>query len=67
PVQAASALDFAPRPFAGRAAGAAAGEPGGGAPTTLPETGVNAWLPILVLLGSGAALTGIGLTLRKRA
>jgi hypothetical protein len=44
------------------AAEAAAGEP-----EALPETGANLWLQAVVLLGSGAALVGTGLLLRRRS
>jgi hypothetical protein len=37
-----------------------------GEPTTLPETGANLWLAAIALLGSGAALTGLGARLRRR-
>jgi hypothetical protein len=37
------------------------------APVTLPETGANLWLAVVTLMGSGAALVGIGRRLGKRS
>ena len=43
------------------------GDTEGPEPETLPESGVNLWLPILSLLGGSTALVGIGIKLRKRS
>ena len=37
------------------------------APETLPVTGANLWLPVFALLGSGVALIGAGLSVRRRS
>lgn len=67
-VQAAIALELETLPFAWMDVGPASAEaPAGTAPTTLPETGANLWLPALTLLGSGVVLSSIGVALRKRS
>ena len=66
-VQALIALELKTVPFAWMDVGdvgTTAIEPVG-EPKTLPETGANLWLAAIALLGSGAALAGLGGRLRK--
>jgi LPXTG-motif cell wall-anchored protein len=66
-VQAVVALELKTLPFAWMDVGGTSAEAQAGPPTALPETGASAWISILALLGSGVALTGVGLALRKRS
>lgn len=68
-VQAMVALQMKTLPLARMDVGDAAVAPTAPAsqpPTTLPETGFDAWTWVVLLLSSGAALTGAGLRLRKQ-
>jgi len=63
-VQALVALGLKTLPFASMDIGAPA-TPAPAQPQTLPETGADLWLPAMALLGTGTALVGIGLSLRR--
>jgi hypothetical protein len=65
-VQAAAAIEFKTLPFAWMDVGDMATETEVGEPTVLPETGAGVWMAVVALLGSGAALAGAGVALRKR-
>lgn len=62
-VQALIALQMKTLPFASMDVGETAEGP---APAALPETGANPWMGAALLLGSGAALAGLGLKLGYR-
>jgi LPXTG-motif cell wall-anchored protein len=65
-IQAVIALELKTLPFATMDAGAATEEMAEEQPVTLPETGGATSALTLVLLVGGAALSSIGLALRRR-
>jgi prenyltransferase beta subunit len=67
-VQALISLEMKTLPFATMDVGQATAAPTAPPqePGTLPETGANLWLQTLLLLGSGLALTGAGLYLKRQ-
>lgn len=65
-IQAVVALELKTLPFATMDVGAASEEMAEEQPVTLPETGGATWVLTLALLGGGAALSSVGLALRRR-
>ncbi|HHK60216.1 MAG TPA: hypothetical protein ENJ73_00635 [Desulfobacterales bacterium] len=64
-VQALIALELKTLPFATMDVGEPKAE-SEGTPVILPVTGADLWAQTVIMLGSGLALTGVGIALRKR-